>query len=238
MCWPGNIFIAGLFRMKIFKKVISFVIAFFLGGVFAVILGLTGVSFLAINALFESLHAQDSSAINPNLKAVLQLGAQYAHDLEKVDTLRKQIESPSPGVLCKILCNISSFEPDQFKDERAAYLLKYFSQSNAIAKTDPIFQLRVAEMSLLGQLFPNQIRSFFIEVQNRSNQPESILEKIKLTLELERALLRSAAELALKRNDIKTELARLKLLRSLKKECNRSVSPRKIQIKCEDFAAH
>lgn len=224
--------------MKIFKKILTYISSFILGGLFAVFLALTGISFLAVEALLESLHPSDSSSINPNVKEVLRLGAQYAKELEKVDAIRSQVESASPPDICKILCNPSNLMPDRFKDERSAYLAEYFSQSSALAIKDPIFNLRIEEMSLLGRLFPRQIRNIFIEVQQGPESRNQILKKIKLTLQIEGALILSVTNIALQRNDLKREIAWLQSLRTLKKDCNRGVSPVKIQRECENFAAH
>ena len=224
--------------MKIFKKVPQYILIFLLGGVVGLFLALSGVTYFLTSAILDSRDPQSELHSNANLQAVFSIGVQYAQELNKVRMIQDRLTTSSSNAICSQLCATTHIQEEKLQNEGSDYLLKFLNQSEAVAQKDPIFQIRVLELTLLEKIFPQSTRKVLLEMQDAIKSQPSTFSKLILSFKLQFSLISSGFQVLFLKNDLKNEIKRLQLLRKLRKECQKGVSPRKIRQECENFAAH
>lgn len=177
------------------------------------------------------------SEINPNLKEIILLGTQYMNELDLVDQLNRDMSPGSIQPLCNILCKPIGISRDRYFAERTPLLINYVRSTKEKAWEDPLFRIRVAEMTFLSELFPKSIRDILQEVSKTKEVLRSDLTKMNLALKLQWTLFKEMTNLLFRWERMKKQLHVLQHQRGLLGLCSKGISPKKITEDC-NIASH
>ncbi|MEK2644331.1 hypothetical protein [Bdellovibrio sp. BCCA] len=246
--------------MKFAKSVLKYFGFFLLGVVVCAIVGLTGISYYAIDQLVKaqapeakpakkmpvakasmlpSLEetAKDPETVNPNLKEVTRIGYNYTAEFAIFDRLAEDISKRSLPEICSTLCNPSNLDRERMRTERSAYLASYYKQEGTRALQDPVFRIKLEEIDFLSRLFPPSLRFVLKQIELAQKQGKEV-DKFGLAVHLEFAVLKEISSMSARFDSMKQDTEKLKVLRELVHSCERGTPRKKIFADCHSQIAN
>lgn len=182
-------------------------------------------------------------SLNYNLQEASRLINNGLQELQEFDRLRQEISANQTAnkvipPICSVVCNSSFVDSVRFKDEKVSYLGQYFKSEKA-ALQDPLFRLRVQELSAMSDFLPADIRTLTQEIA-QTPQDASFWKKLGFAIKLEALALRDLPLIQDKVGRLKSELSKSRQYRGWVSSCQKGLkSPSQIKKDCEEnFAAH
>lgn len=246
--------------MKFVKSVLKY-LGFFLLGVFVcAVVGLTGISYYAIDQLTKATapegkpakkmpvakasmmpsldeNTKDPEAPNPNLKELTRIGYSYDAEFAIFDKLTEEVSQKSLPEICSTLCNPSYMDRERLSTERSAYLASYYKQEGTRALQDPVFRMKLEEIGFLSRLFPPSLR-FVLKQIDLANKQKKEVDKFGLAVHLEFAVLKEISRMTAHLDSMKQDTEKLKLLREFARSCERGTPRKKIIADCQSQIAN
>lgn len=232
--------------MKFLKSLFKYLGFFLLGVLFSAVAGFTALSYFAVDQLSQAFEPNATPTvtenslippINPNLKEVILIGANYVEELDLFDQLNAEIAKKSKPEICSILCKPIGMDRERLSVERTSYLATYYKYTGIHALEDPLFRLRMEEIGFLAQLFPDSLRSILRQVVQTKKQIQAEPSKFGLALQLQWALFKEISSMFVRWEDMKAQTAQLNKYRELIHSCERGASPKKVLADC-NIATH
>ena len=183
-------------------------------------------------------------SLNYNLQEASRLISNGLKELQEFDRLQAEIQShiAARGALkpsmCSVVCNSSFIDSVRLKDEKVSYLGQYF-KAEKIALQDPLFQLRIQELSAISQFLPAHMRDLTQEIA-QTPQDASFWKKLGFAIRLEAVALKDLPQIRNKISQLKSELNKSRQYRGFVSSCHRGLkAPSRIKMECEaNFATH
>ncbi|WP_374077831.1 hypothetical protein [Bdellovibrio bacteriovorus] len=246
--------------MKFVKSVLKY-LGFFLLGVFVcAVVGLTGVSYYAIDQLVKATapegkstkkmpvakasvmpsledSVKDPEAPNPNLKELTRIGYNYDAEFAIFDKLAEDVSKRSLPEICTTLCNPSYLDRERLSTERSAYLASYYKQEGTRALQDPVFRMKLEEIGFLSRLFPPSLR-FVLKQIDLANRQNKEVDKFGLAVHLEFAVLKEISSITARMDSMKQDTEKLKLLREFMRSCEQGTPRKKVISECHSQIAN
>jgi hypothetical protein len=236
--------------MKSVKTIAIFLVIFAVSLVLCAIIGLTGLSYLAVDEVVKATAAEplkkkisieaaesaiyDPEAADPNLRSLLAIGRDYQKEFTVFDQMLVDITKKKVPSFCTIVCNPSFLDNERLKTERSHYLKEYYRNQGQHALLDPMFRLKLEEIGFLSSLFPVPLRNLLSEIEqhNQPGTPEQ--SRLALAVKLEMSVLKEAKSLATKIESIKAEADKLEAVRRLIKSCQEgTLSAKAVRAQCD-----
>ncbi len=213
--------------MKFLFSFLRYLGLFIIVCVFTVLGSSTVLSYYTAHKLTHIVRSAPES--EPNLISVLNISNRYLRDLREFELLLAQINDDNkvPSI-CSTLCLPSSFEMDQYKEDRMAYLKGFYKNFGAAALRDPEFLMRLKEFSFVNGSIPPSVRSILDELSAEGNPSTPLL-----ALQLEGAFLAETPFLRRRYENTLSGLESLETLRKLAKSCERIPNPESLSKECE-----
>lgn len=241
--------------MKFVQSVLKYLGFFFMGVIVCAIVGLTGISYYAIDQLTKATapeakptkkmpiakasmmpqleeRSKDPEAPNPNLKELANIGFSYDAEFAIFDKLADEISKKSLPEICATLCNPSYLDRERLSTERSAYLAAYYKQEGTRALQDPDFRMKLEEIAFLSRLFPPSFR-FILKQIDLAHQKGKEVDKFALAVHLEISVIKEISSLTTRLESMKQEAEKLKVLRELVRSCERGLPRKKLIADCE-----
>lgn len=221
--------------MKTLLKIFRYFGFFLLGVIVCALVGSTAISYWTIQELSHVAQETSANSTQANLREVLHIGASYAKEFEIFDRLHAEVRQKNLPEICSTLCNPVNISRERLSTERSSYLASYFKQQGGQALKDPLFRLRLEEISFLSRRFPEPLRGLVLEITEPSKNPHSQSSTLAKALQLEWTLVKTAIDTSLEWELLRQDLARLGQLRDLQKSCAKGLPPSRILKECKSL---
>lgn len=242
--------------IKIVKSTIKYLLFFALGAIVAAVVGVTGISYYAVDQLAKAtaptpepkknkkkekkVAPEDEQTlaknkdVNPNFKEVVKISLNYEQELALIDRLAKDVQKHKVPKICTTLCNPIALDSERLKEERSEYLFSYYQQEGRRALEDPLFLLKLEEMQFLSRMFPPSLRELLKQIEQLQQQPDIEKQKWLLATKGQVTVYRELANFYSVKDSFSKDEKRIQLLRDLIKRCQHGESPKKIIKECQD----
>ncbi|WII73556.1 hypothetical protein QJS83_06680 [Bdellovibrio sp. 22V] len=241
--------------MRFLKGLLKCIGFFILGVVTCALVGLTAVSYYAVDQLTKASASEEKTAkrppvakasvlpslptgpeshteVNPNLKELVRIGKSYDEELNLFDELAEKIAQKSVPDLCHTLCNPSYLDRERLANERTAYLVSYYKQEGTRALQDPLFRMKLEEVGFISRLYPPSLRKIMVQIE------EAKSAKFKLALQLETAVVKEIYHFTFRFDQMKQDAEKLKTLRELIRSCQRGIPRKNVISECHSQIAN
>lgn len=209
--------------MKFLRFLVKYSILFIVTFCVTGLLGLGIASYYVINHLQAAPKTSDH-----NLTAVLKIGEGYIQELEKFDSMYKDLQSKQMPPLCSTICNPVAISQNQLIEERTPYLESYYKNNGAKSFKDPLFRFKLEQMSLVSKVVPIPLREVMTDIlKDHAEQ-----NKIMLALRLESSVLSTLPSWPDRLHTYREESNRLTLVRAWIKACQMGGNIKKISQEC------
>lgn len=219
--------------LKFFNRLFKYFIFFCLGIIVCFVAGFTVVSDYAIEHIS---HLNDQKGveelINPNLIEISHIGNRYIEELDLFEKLSLNISTRSMPEFCSIICNPVSMDRETLKEQRTSYVIQYFKAQGSRAFSDPLFRLKLKELSFVSHIFTAPLRSLFNEIKNKGPL-NSFSEKFMVTAKFEITVAKELVSLYSQKHSLQKELEQIKLFRKLMHSCQQGYPVKKIILECK-----
>lgn len=183
-------------------------------------------------------------SLNYNLQEAGRLVSNGIKELQEFDHLRTELKAHTGALntgtpnICSVICNSSFVDSVRLKDEKVSYLQQYF-KSEKIALQDPLFQLRIQELSAISDFLPADIRKLTQEIA-QTPQDASLWKKLGFAIKLQALALKVLPQIEDKFSHLKSELTKSRQYRSWISSCHKGLkTPSQAKKACAaNFAAH
>lgn len=242
--------------IKLVKSTFKYLLFFALGVIVAALIGVTGLSYYAVDQLSKATAnnpepidnkrrgkkvAPESEQtfpknldVNPNVKEVVKISLTYEQELALIDRLAKDVQRHKAPDICTTLCNPIHLDSERLKEERSEYLFSYYQQEGRRALEDPLFLLKLEEMGFLSRMFPSSLRDLLRQIEQLKLQPNSEKQKWLLAAKGQMTVYREIANFFSVKDSFSKDEKRIQHLRNLIRRCQQGGQPHKIVNECQE----
>jgi hypothetical protein len=134
-----------------------------------------------------------------------------------------------------VLCKPSSFNGERLKLERTDYLVDFYRQLGRRSLEDPVFRLKLEEMSSLARLFPRSLREVLAQIEQiRQNQPQAP-SQWALSIEFAVVMTKQIFSIANRMDSFKEEVQSFKEVRDLIQRCEQGAPHKEVLAHCQSL---
>jgi hypothetical protein len=168
-----------------------------------------------------------------NLQEVSSVASEYSDEIESFEGLVHEIAGKKMPTLCSTVCNPSTLDQDKLRELRMDYLDAFYRAQGSHAFADPIFRLKLEELSFISKAFPKPLRVVLQEIDDVRELPVEKQQKWKLALHLEGAVFAEMSTFRTRYRELRTDSRRIKRLRAIIQECRLTPNQKKIISECQ-----
>lgn len=172
-----------------------------------------------------------------NFRKAFDTSRSFVKMSSEIGDLVRKLEKSTLPPLCPSLCDVSRMDREQLKENKVAYLEKYFVQEGSRALQDPEFRLLIDEVGRIHRLLvpANKIISKIDRLKDRQQKPEGVstTDKLVITAEIQGAILSDFYRFVNDVETMKLEDKKMKLVRDLRKSCHKGIPTKQIILECD-----
>jgi hypothetical protein len=218
--------------MKIAKTSLKYLALVIVGICIAVVVVTVGASYVVIKELTQNQEPQHQ---DPNLNDLLKIGHNYSSEFAVFENLLGNIVQKPVPEFCSVLCKPSSFNGERLKLERTDYLVDFYRQLGRRSLEDPVFRLKLEEMSSLARLFPRSLREVLAQIEQiRQNQPQAP-SQWALSIEFAVVMTKQIFSIANRMDSFKEEVQSFKEVRDLIQRCEQGAPHKEVLAHCQSL---
>ncbi|AHZ86762.1 hypothetical protein Bb109J_c0622 [Bdellovibrio bacteriovorus] len=253
--------------MKFLRSTLKYLMFFTLGIVTCAFVGLAVITYYTVDYLIQNPATTTSvqkkpypvakATLTPDLKTADQAPAQELIPASSKENFRKafdtsrsfvmmsaeigdlvrKLEKANMPPLCPSLCDASHMDREQLKENKVAYLEKYYQQQGTRALQDPEFRLITDDISRIHRLMvpAHKIMSKIDRLKERQQNPDGVstTDKLVITAEIQGAVLSDFYGFVHDVEALKSEDKKMKLIRDLRKSCHKGKPVKQIISECD-----